>query len=107
MTAGSFHESVRFARARCMAAPPYVSMKPSVTSDSGQPTPSPLRIGRVTPEVFLMSQRSWPNAAQVVGTFRLWLVKNEELYQKPGFTFPVYAPPQTLPLTVRGSSAPG
>src|SRR3989454_11877604 len=89
-----------------MAAPPYVSMNPSVTSDRGQPTPSPLRIGALTPEVFLMSHRSWLNPAQVVGTFRLWLVKNEELYQKPGLTLPVYAPPQTLPVTLSGASAP-
>src|SRR2546427_4071834 len=106
-TLASVHESVRFVRARCMAAAPYVSMNPSVTSDRGQPTPSPLRIGALTPEVFLMSHRSWLNPAQVVGTFRLWLVKNEELYQKPGLTLPVYAPPQTLPVTVSGSSAPG
>src|SRR2546422_10421760 len=89
-----------------MAAPPYVSMNPSVTSDRGQPTPSPLRIGALTPEVFLMSHRSWLNPAQVVGTFRLWLVKNEELYQKPGLTLPGYAPPPTLPGPVSRARAP-
>src|SRR2546428_13568200 len=90
-----------------MAAPPYVSMNPSVTSDRGQPTPSPLRIGALTPEVFLMSHRSWLNPAQVVGTFRLWLGKNEELYQKPGLTLPRDAPPPNLPGPAHGAGAPG
>src|SRR2546428_11046297 len=81
-------------------------MNPSVTSDRGQPTPSPLRIGALTPEAFLMSHRSWPNAAQVVGTFMLWLVENEGLYQKTRFTFPADAPPPTFPLSVSGASAP-
>src|SRR2546427_10068122 len=89
-----------------MAAPPYVSMNPSVTSDRGQPTPSPLRIGALTPEVFLMSHRSWLNPAQVVGTFRLWLVKNGGLYQKPGLSLPAYRPPPTLPGTPRGGGPP-
>src|SRR2546428_12490471 len=81
-------------------------MNPSVTSDRGQPTPSPLRIGALTPEAFLMSHRSWPNAAQVVGTFMLWLVEEEEVLQKTGLTFPGEAPPQTLPFSVSGVRAP-
>ena len=47
------------------------------------------------------------NSGHVVGGLRLLLAKKSALYQKPGFTFPVYAPPQTLPLSVRGSRAPG
>src|SRR2546427_13047931 len=89
-----------------MAAPPYVSMNPSVTSDRGQPTPSPLRIGALTPEVFLMSHRSWLNPAQVVGTFRLWLVKKEGLDQEPGLDLPVDAAPPNFPGTRRGARAP-
>src|SRR2546428_10690405 len=79
-----------------MAAPPYVSMNPSVTSDRGQPTPSPLRIGALTPEVFLMSHRSWLNPAQVVGTFRLWLVDNEGVCQKPRLYLAVARAPPAL-----------
>src|SRR3989475_11641782 len=81
-------------------------MNPSVTSDRGQPTPSPLRIGALTPEAFLMSHRSWPNAAQVVGTFMLWLGEKEGVYQKPRLALPVDAPPQTLPLSVSGADGP-
>src|SRR2546422_8153893 len=89
-----------------MAAPPYVSMNPSVTSDRGQPTPSPLRIGALTPEGFLMSHRSWLNPAQVVGTFRLWLLKKQELYHKRRLTLSLYAPPPDLPAAPRGESRP-
>ena len=76
-----------------MLAPPYVAMKCSVTSDRGHPTPSPLTIGFVIVEMFLMSDRSEVNWGQVVGFVRPWAAKNDGLYQKPGFTFPVYTAP--------------
>src|SRR5207237_8163062 len=58
------HRIVLFVRPRCIAAPPYVAMKCSVTSESGQPTPSPMTIGALTPLMFPMSLSTGWNDAQ-------------------------------------------
>ena len=77
-----------------MDAPPYVAMKCSVTSDSGQPTPSPLIIGFFTPVIPFRLASSVVNWLHVVGGVSPWAWKKDTRYQNPGFTFPVYAPPQ-------------
>ena len=71
-----------------MDAPPYVSMKCSTTSESGQPTPSPAMSGGL-PVEFLIEPSREKNPCQVVGADQLLAWKNVVLYQKPGLTFPV------------------
>src|SRR3989454_6225285 len=76
-----------------MDAPPYVAMKCSVTSDSGQPTPSPLIIGVFTPAITFRLASSVVNLLHVVGGGSPWAWKKDTRYQNPSLTFPVYPPP--------------
>ena len=63
-------------------------MKCSVTSERGQPTPSPARMG-AWPVLFLSAQSKLTNPAHVVGAWKPLALKYDTLYQNPGFTFPV------------------